>query len=54
MGHRMWGGLKIESVKLNYLKGLAVFRVCLTAQFLEQRELQQCYTNVITLLVQYG
>ena len=46
----------MESVKLTYLKGLAGFRVCLAAQFLEQRELQECYTDVIesTLFVQYG
>ena len=43
----------MESIKLNYLKG---FRVCFTAQFLEHRELQECYTDVIesTLFVQYG
>ena len=46
----------MESVKLNYLKGLAGFRVCLAAQFLEQRELQECYIDAIerTLYVQYG
>ena len=38
------------------MESVTGFRVCFTAQFIEQKELQECYIGVVerTLFVQYG